>query len=65
MFIIDTHIRPDVDEKILHLRPEALDNIKMEDLIKEYLTSTDNVSHFKGDTIYHYLVYDIPMDNVL
>lgn len=37
-------IRPDVEERLLHLRPESLDNIRIEDLIKEYLTSKDNVS---------------------
>lgn len=31
------------DAKIPHLHPEALDTIRMEDLIKEYLTSKDNV----------------------
>lgn len=30
------------DIKLPHLRPEALDTIRMEDLIKEYLTSKDN-----------------------
>ena len=31
------------DTRIPHLHPEALDTIRMEDLIKEYLTSKDNV----------------------
>ena len=31
------------DSRIPHLHPEALDTIRMEDLIKEYLTSKDNV----------------------
>ncbi|XP_032232434.2 double-strand break repair protein MRE11 isoform X1 [Nematostella vectensis] len=35
-------IRPDIDEKLLHLRPEALDNTRMEDLVKDYLRSKDN-----------------------
>ncbi|KAK3739950.1 hypothetical protein QZH41_012803 [Actinostola sp. cb2023] len=38
----DSHIRPDVDDRMLHLHPDALDNIRMEDLIKDYLTSNDN-----------------------
>ena len=29
--------------KIPHLRPEQLDTIRMEDLIKDYLTSKENV----------------------
>lgn len=45
-FILDAKIRPDVDERLLHLRPEALDDIRMEDLIKEYLTSKNNVSFY-------------------
>ena len=31
------------DRNLPHFRPEALDSIRMEDLIKEYLTSKDNV----------------------
>ena len=34
------------DVQVPHLRPEVLDSIRMEDLIKEYLTSTDNVCLF-------------------
>lgn len=30
-----------------HLRPEVLDTIRMEDLIKEYLTSKENVHKIK------------------
>ena len=31
------------DSRFAQFRPEALDSIRMEDLIKEYLTSKDNV----------------------
>ena len=31
------------DSRFAQFRPEALDSIRMEDLVKEYLTSKDNV----------------------
>lgn len=40
-FIIDKIERERV--RVPHLRPEPLDSIRMEDLIKDYLTSKDNV----------------------
>ena len=41
VFIIDKIEREKV--RVPHLRPEPLDSIRMEDLIKDYLTSKDNV----------------------
>ena len=40
-FVIDKIERERV--RVPHLRPEPLDSIRMEDLIKDYLTSKDNV----------------------
>lgn len=43
-FISDSNDQDDT--KLPHFRPEALDTIRMEDLIKEYLTSKENVCDF-------------------
>ena len=42
-YFVTTDKRTQEDITVPHLRPEVLDTIRMEDLIKEHLTSKENV----------------------
>lgn len=43
-YFVSTDKKTQEDIQVPHLRPEVLDTIRMEDLIKEHLTSKENVS---------------------
>ena len=51
VYFVSTDKKTQEDIPVPHLRPEVLDTIRMEDLIKEHLTSKENVS------IYHKLLF--------
>ena len=44
VYFVSTDKKTQEDIQVPHFRPEALDTIRMEDLIKEHLTSKENVS---------------------
>lgn len=44
MYFVSTDKKTQEDIPVPHLRPEVLDTIRMEDLIKEHLTSKENVN---------------------
>ena len=47
VYFVTTDKKTQEDIGVPHLRPEVLDTIRMEDLIKEYLTSKENVHKIK------------------
>ena len=46
-YYVKTDKKTQEDIRVPHLRPEVLDTIRMEDLIKEHLTSKENVHKIK------------------
>ena len=46
-YFVTTDKKAGEDLTVPHIRPEVLDTIRMEDLIKEHLTSKENVCKIK------------------